>query len=184
MEPLMHRILCAFALTAFLIFPGGGAAWAVEAMTLKVSRLGDTEMSCNQLSQEAVLMRDIIITTEDIQDDTELKGHGITAAGAVGSFLIGSATGGVGLAAAGLLLSHVNDEQAEEAGSIQDTAEQRRALMLGIYNAKGCFGPVEHALRDGRPAPADAIIQIAAVEPASGGQGTDTIHRHKPQYNQ
>ena len=143
-------------------------AHAVEALELRASRVGDVNLSCGRLSEEAVLMREIISTTEDIKDDSELKGHGINAATGIGSFLIGSATGGIGLAAAGFLLTQTNNESAVDADSVQDIAEQRRALMVGIYNAKGCFGPMDHALQDGRHLPTNAVITIAAVEPAAG----------------
>jgi hypothetical protein len=166
------------------------SAYAAEAVELQVSRIGDVELSCGALSQEALLMRDIITTTEDIQDDSEIKGHGITAAGAVGSFLIGTATGGVGLAAAGFLLNRVNEEKADEALSVQEIAQQRRALMVGIFNAKGCKGPVNHVMQDGTNRPDGQIIEIASVEPA-GGEPHGAVRRgeyravatQQPDYN-
>lgn len=155
-------------------------AFAVEAQALKVSRLGDTEMQCGQISQEAALMRDIVMTTQDIKDTTKIKNHGITAAGAVGSFLVGSVTGGVGIAAAGLLLKNVTADTQKEADGIQDLAEQRRSLMIGIYNAKGCLGPIDHVLQDEVNAPAPEI-KVALIEPESG----DSEEEQKtPRYNQ
>ena len=69
----------------------------------KVSRLGDTDLHCAALAKEANAMRDIIITKQGIEDDSEMKTRGIGAAGAVGSLLLGTVTAGVGLAAAGFL---------------------------------------------------------------------------------
>src|SRR6056297_3481842 len=106
---------------------------AVEAIPLQVSRLGDVEMSCGALSEEALTMREIVNTTQDIQDESSLQSYGINAAGALGSFVIGTATGGIGLAAAGFLLDQNVDSKADAAESVQDIAQQRRSLMLGIY---------------------------------------------------
>ena len=56
-------------------------------------------------------MREIVNTTEDIKDSSTLRNYGISAAGAVGSFLISSTTGGLGLAAAGYLLKSSSDDR-------------------------------------------------------------------------
>ena len=153
---------------------------AQQALELKVSRPGDLEMSCGRLSEEALTMRDIIHTTQGIKDESKIQSHGITAAGAVGSFLIGTVTGGVGLAAAGFLLEHNVDEKSDEADSVQDIAEQRRSLMMGIYNAKGCYGPLEYAMQDPEPL---KIVELASVEPATGDETYDADDRNKPRYN-
>lgn len=97
-----------------------------------------------------------------------MQSHGITAAGAIGSFLIGSVTGGVGLAVGGLLLDHNVGKNADQADGIQDVAEQRRTLMMGIFNAKGCEGPLEHAMQN--PEIFDPLAQLAAIETAAGEQ--------------
>jgi len=172
MKKSLARLSCAVFVLA-LAQPAFAAD--PEVQELRVSRLGDVEMRCGALSQEAALMRDIIIATEEIKEDSELKGHGITAAGAVGSFLIGSVTGGVGLAAAGFLLDRSIEEEADDADGVQDIAEQRRALMMGIYNAKGCHGPVENAMQDGIER--NVATRVANIEPAAG---RDT----EPHYNE
>lgn len=152
-------------------------AYALEAQELQVSRVGDLEMGCGALSQEALLMREIVQTTEDIKDANKLQNHGITAAGALGSFLISSVTGGAGIAAAGFLLKQVNNGDMSEADSVQDIAKQRRSLMMGIYNAKGCFGPMEHVMQDGE-LDRDPLLEVAAIEPAAGNDD------RKPRYNE
>lgn len=160
-------------------------AKAIEAVELKVSRLGDVELPCGSLSEEALLMREIIIATEEIKDNSDLKSHGINAAAGIGSFLIGSATGGIGLAAAGFLINQTNKEDASDANGVQDIAKQRRGLMLGIFNAKGCFGPIEHALQDGFIPPAEKkSISVANIEPASGNTQNNSTSQNKPRYNQ
>lgn len=93
-------------------------------------------------------MAKIIFATQDVKNNSELRSHGVTAAGAIGSFLIGSATGGIGLAVGGFLMNHTIDERKDRADTLQDTAAQRRTLMMGIHNAKGCFGPIEHAMQN------------------------------------
>lgn len=156
-----------FSGCAALALLSAAPAHAIDPLDLQVSRLGDVDMNCGELAQEAVLMRDIIFTTEDIKDKSEMQSRGITAAGAVASFLVGTATGGIGLAAAGFLAEHQVDEKGEDADSVQDIAEQRRSLMLGIHNAKGCLGPIEHALQT--PLQQGGIAaQLAAIEAASG----------------
>jgi hypothetical protein len=145
----LPALFCAVFLLTSQIPAAANEADGLKAQSLQVSRRGDVDMSCGALSQEAATMRDIILTTQDIKDDSRLKRHGVNAAGAIGGFLIGSVTGGVGLAAAGFLIDHNIGETADDADSVQDTAAQRRALMIGIHTAKGCYGPMEHALQDG-----------------------------------
>ena len=135
---------------------------------LLVSHEGDIELQCGALSEEALRMRDIIYETQDVKDRAKMQSHGITAAGAIGSFLIGSVTGGVGLAAAGFLLDQGVSAAESDADEIQDIAAQRRTLMMGIYNAKGCNGPLEHAMQN--PDIFDPLSQIASAEPSSGAE--------------
>ena len=129
---------------------------------LLVSREGDIEMQCNDLSREAMEMRNVIYTTQEMKDKAKLKKHGVTAAAGIGSFLIGTVTGGVGLALGGFLLEQNFGGEASDADKIQDIAEQRRTLMMGIYNAKGCFGPLEHAMQS--PEIFSPLSRIAASE--------------------
>lgn len=144
-----------------------------EVQELQVSRVGDLDMGCGQLSREAELMRDIITTTEDIKDETKMTSRGAAVAGAAASFLVGTVTGGVGLAAAGFLIDHQINERGEDADGVQDIAEQRRILMMGIYNAKGCAGPIEHVMQDGRTGKDDDGLlgfDVAGIEPAAGDE--------------
>ena len=167
-------------ISLLLYSPSAAANDVLEVQPLEVSRLGDTELSCGSLSQEAAMMRDIIDTTQDIQDSSKMKSNGINAAVGVGSFLIGTVTGGIGFAAAGFLLDQSTKEDANDADSVQDTAQQRRSLMMGIYNAKGCLGPIEHVMRDQVTMQGEET-RLAAVEPAASGEESP---RRKPAYNQ
>ena len=142
---------------------------------LEISRTGDLGLSCGALSREAMNMRDIIYSTQDVKDAAKLQSHGITAAGAIGSFLIGSVTGGVGLAVGGFLLEQNVGETESDADAVQDIAEQRRTLMMGIFNAKGCQGPLEHAMQN--PEIFSPLSQLAEVDDT-------TQYFSQPDYNQ
>lgn len=123
------------------------SAQTADRYAFKVVRETDMQMSCEQLAQEALLMRDIIQTTEDIKSHARFNGHAVTAAAGLGSFLVGTLTGGIGFAAAGFIASQEVEEDEQSAEEIQDIAHQRRALIRGIYKAKAC--------------PADARMEIA-----------------------
>lgn len=147
---------------------------------LQISRAGDIEMSCGLLSKEATLMRDIIFTTQDLQNSNKMKSRGAAVAGTAASFLVGTVTGGIGIAAAGFLIDESFAGDAEATDKIQDTAEQRRSFVMGIYNAKGCHGPLDHALQSPDVLMSfDDIVKASTIddiEPASGEPST--------QYNQ
>ncbi len=131
---------------------------------LKVSRLGDTELSCAALEKEAVAMRSIIRAKQGIEDDSNMKSNGISAAGAVGSLLLGTLTAGVGLAAAGFIANEAVEDEADRADSIKEVAAQRRSLMVGIYHAKGCAEPIDHVFDD-KPARKERKEAIAMTSP-------------------
>ncbi len=156
---------------------------SLEVLELQVSRIGDVELSCGDLSQEAMLMHDIIGVTQDIQDDSKIKSYGINAAVGAGGFLIGTVTGGIGFAAAGFLLDQSTKDDAQEADGVQDVAQQRRSLMTGIFNAKGCHGPIEHVMQDNVEV---EETKLASVEPLAGEEilnAEEKAPSRKPHYN-
>ena len=139
---------------------------------LKVSKRGDVNLNCGQLSHEADTMRAIIFNTQDIRDNSADQSTGINVAGTAASFLIGTVTGGIGLAAAGFLIDENVGDIANSAERMQDTAQQRRALMAGIYEAKGCFGPLDHAMRN----PGEELYgTVVEVMPAAGEEFENPI---------
>ncbi len=140
-----------------------------ETDNFKVARLGDTNMDCNALSREAARMQTIIAHKQAIQDDAEMKTRGIQAAGAVGSVVLGAATAGIGLGVAGFLASEAISEEADAADTIQDSAAERRSFMVGIYNAKGCAGPIEHAMIDIETE--NLLTELSSLSPAAGDEG-------------
>lgn len=172
---MSFRLITALILFSFAL-GANGYAWAQSApqaggdvSKLQVSMLGDVEMSCGQLSREAETMRDIIIRTQDARDERGMANKGISAAGALGSLIVGTATGGLGLAAAGFMAHEANSEGADQIEKIQDVAEQRRSFMVGIYNAKGCFGPIEHTMQDHTAL--QTMRRVEEISPASGEPG-------------
>lgn len=134
-------------------------------------------MSCNQLSQEALKMQKIVNNTQDIRNNAELEGHGISVAGAAAGLLVGTVTGGIGIAAAGMLAKHASDSEGDKAEDLQDIAYQRRSFIVGIFKAKKCMGPIEHTLLrpEQLPSPIEALSRI---ETASGeGEASPEISK-------
>lgn len=178
-----RRFLGAASILAMTCTATAALAMDAGSFDLQVSRVGDLDLSCGELAQEAALMKDIILTTQDIRDDSRIKEHGISAGAAAASFLVGTLTGGIGIAAAGFFANEAVESKSEQAESVQDIAEQRRSLMTGIYNAKGCQGPIDKTPQ--RP-PATAQITIheakalAQAEPAAGNI---PAQRPIPSYN-
>lgn len=164
MKPLRAITIGTFALTVL------SSNVYADPYALKVAKETDLEMSCEELTQEALLMRDIIQTTETLKSEANLNGHAVTAAGAIGSFLIGSVTGGIGLAAAGFIANQQVEETADTAQDTQSIAQQRRALMIGIHKAKNCSSNIETAMA---PVKSQSSLELstnrlANIEPASG----------------
>lgn len=165
---------CRFALLSCAIFTFGftSPAFAVDTSAgkeLQVSRLGDVEMSCGALSREALSMREVEYELDLLKDDAEMQGYGVSAVTGIGGFLIGTVTGGIGFAAAGLLANEAITADAEEAEALQDVASQRKSLMMGIFKAKGCYGPIEHVMQQVTQEP-ETREALADIEPASGYQ--------------
>lgn len=108
-------------------------------------------------------MGDIISQAQDELEHSRMTGTGIGIGKAVGSYLVGSLIGGVGIIAAGYIASEAAGERSEKAEGMQDMAMQRRSFMEGIYNARGCAGPLD----------------VAQIEPAAG-EGRDEKPREHP----
>ena len=165
----LRTLLIALTATT-LAAPTASATETTTPQSLKISRPGDTELSCGALSREATLMRDIINTTQTMQDKSKRNSRATAVAGTAAGFLIGTVTGGVGLAAAGFLIDENISSNANESNTIQSTAQQRRSFIMGIHNAKGCHGPLDHALQTNtkKETLAAAQIQPTSGEPATG----------------
>lgn len=156
---------------------------SAQSPRFTVSRLGDVEKSCHALSEEGSRMNAIINGYQDVRDDSKMQSQGISAAGAAGSFLVGTLTGGIGLAAAGFAIKENVQQKADRAENIQDIAEQRRALMVGIFDAKGCYGPfamIPESQRRERYAAASALNKI---QPGGSGKAPAIRQKQTGDYN-
>ena len=143
MRPFSTARFCAIVICGLLLKPApASATW------LSISQYGDGNLNCSQLSREAFVMKSIIAQTQDERQDSKMQTQGIGVVGTAASFVVGSVTGGLGIAAAGLFARHASDQAGNEAEAIQDIAQQRRALMVGLFKGKDCVGPVEGALQD------------------------------------
>ncbi len=152
-----------------------------DQLRFAVSRPGDVNMTCEQLWKEAFLMRSIIAQTRTAQKDSKMRSRGIGVVGTAASYLVGTVTGGLSIAAAGLLASNANNIKNEDAEVIQETAQQRRAMIAGIFTAKECEGPIKDAMVD---APPDNTANVAKISPAAGSAENATSDLAKPRYNQ
>lgn len=148
--------------------PAFATATAEGVFPLEISRIGDVEKSCGGLSQEAGAMKEIIADKSAHKQTASMQENGITAIAGVGSFLAGTLTGGIGFAAAGFIAGEAVDSSADKADEIMDIAAQRRSLMVGIFKAKGCYGPIDHVMLDDRAASIAAADNMATLAPAAG----------------
>ena len=169
--PDMKYTLAAIACFA-LAFALPGRANATDfSPGFQVSQIGDLEKTCSEISQEVSDMELLINHTQKTLDDSEMTNHGVTVAKTVGSYLVGSLAGGIGIIAAGYIVSEAADDRFENAAAVQDVAEQRRSFMAGIYNTRGCMGPLEKKLAD--------------IETPAGDEDADTPEpkQREPRYN-
>ncbi len=118
----------------------------------------------------------IMALAQNVRNNTAMQNNGIGVAGAAAGLLVGTVTGGIGIAAAGLLAKESAGAKAEKAENIQDIAQQRRALMSGIYDAKGCQGPMKPV--PAVSSPMDDVMRMARAQPAAGDE-----KQGRPAYN-
>ena len=138
------------------------------AADFQISQAGDLEMNCHEISQEVIAMEAIIAEAKVMENSTNVTETGVTVAKTVGSYLVGSLAGGLGILAAGYIVNEATDDREETAIALQDTAAQRRSFMQGIYNARGCMGPLE----------------LASIAPAAGDEDEKTEQKPRvPRYN-
>lgn len=135
---------------------------------------GDTGMSCDQIANEVVELDRIIRTARISQKNSDNTGTGVTVARTVGSLLIGSLGGVVGIAAVGALAGEAVDNKGEKAAVIEENAEERQNRLAGVFEGKGCDG--ELALTEETP------DDVAATEPAAG-PSQKYKQSPKPRYN-
>jgi hypothetical protein len=161
----LRLALLSCALIQITFVPQAHAVDPVKSDGLAISAPGDMDLTCNEISKEAEKMQGLIADVNLDVDQTEMQGHGITAATGIGGFLIGTVTGGIGFAAVGLLASEAIDADIEKSEDVKDKAAQRRSFLVGIYQAKECEGPIEHVLQD------TSDQKLADMKPAAGQLG-------------
>lgn len=171
MRYIRGLIMTATALTA-LAEPGLASA-RVDAPPLEISMPGDADMDCARISQEVGLMDHLITASYSTQAKSDQTSVGVNVAKTIGSVLIGTLTGTIGFMAAGHLAAEAADHRSEVAAESATIALQRRSLMVGMFQAKRCEGPLPEAPRHaeklwpdlGGPEPAPSP---QTVEPAAG----------------
>lgn len=170
---------------------------------LQIFMPGDDVLDCAGIRQHIASMEEMIVSSDQEQRAAQNTGTGISIAKAIGGFLIGSIPGAIGVMAAGHVASEAAEGKADVAEAREDIAGQRRSMMIGMYNAKGCTGPIHsgRAVRNaaipedwngnaraggsqagyGQPENVNRF-DPAAIEPAAGGRGYK-VEAHKVEYN-
>lgn len=154
---------------------------------LEVFMPGDDLLDCRGLNTQITSMEELIYNSDDAQRKAESTGTGISIAKAVGGFLIGSIPGAIGVMAVGHVAGEAAEGEAASAEEQENIAAQRRSMLIGMYNAKGCKGPL-HNIRALRNATIDETARHPAhIEPAAGPTGRrqrGTQPAHKVTYNE
>lgn len=159
---LISACLCTYALAPV----HASAAGDDKRNSFTVSRPTDLNMDCDQLWNEAFTMKEVIARTQNTRQDSKMQARGIGVLGTAASYLVGTVTGGLSIAAAGMIAKEAASEKEQNAEEIQDIAEQRRALMVGIFNIRKCEGDIDQALVDEKHP--DPIQKLADMSPAAG----------------
>ncbi len=168
LEKTMKRTLTIATCIALLSFQAP-LSYAMDMTDLNINKVGDIEMSCNQISREISSMEKTMFSTQEMQKNSHMANTGVGVVKTVGSYLVGSLGGALGILAAGYLVSEATGSKAEDASVLHDAATQRRSFMAGIYNAKECIGP----------------LTMASIEPAAGKKmlAPKKHPSRKPRYN-
>lgn len=122
----------------------------------------DVGMSCAQIADEVVKLDRIIRNARDAQVRSHNTSTGVSVAKTVGSLLVGSLGGVVGIVAVGALAGEAAEMSGERAAETEEDAEERQHRLAGIFEGKACEG--ELALTEER----DPATKAARIEPASG----------------
>jgi len=133
-------------------------------------------MSCADIKHAVAATDDMILKADGDQDNSEHTRTGINVAKTVGSFLVGSVGGVVGIMAAGHFMSDAASDRAENAEEAEQTAREQRSRLEGIYMAKECAGNL--------PALPDYERTASATEPSSGARKEEAGQVTLSRYNQ
>lgn len=141
---------------------------------MEVTQTGDGHLTCDQIAHEVVELDRLIRNARHTQNRSDNAGTGVTVAKTVGSLLVGSLGGVVGIVAVGALAGEAAESTGEKAAAIEENAEERQNRLAGIFEGKGCEG--ELALTEDNP------DDVAKIEPASGSINAKA--NRKPTYNE
>ncbi|MGZ8363523.1 MAG: hypothetical protein ACXW3D_06525 [Caulobacteraceae bacterium] len=154
------------ALAAAVLAMSAGSAMAAKKAPepmLEVSYPGDGAMTCEQLAVEASRMNQImgISDAQAASAEAGAQAANLGASVAVHAALYSGALGrvpGLGLFANGASsMARMNAEaKAKRAAQDIQTAQQRRAMIMGIYQGRGCGAPAPAPVAQVAPAPAAA----------------------------
>lgn len=142
-------------------------------------KTADLKMSCDQIAHEVVELDKVIVESREIQKKSNNADTGVTVAQTVGSVLIGSLGGVLGLAAAGALASGAAEDAGDDAAALEEKAEERQNRLAGLFDGKGCEGELALTRDQEDDAPDD--IEPAAGEATAGSAAVKTPRR--PRYN-
>lgn len=168
-----QTLLC---LSMALLSTAQAQAGSLANPLFKISQTGDSHMDCLEISSEISDMDSIILVAEDKIQDTKIAGTGVGVAQTVGSFMIGSLGGVLGIFAAGAVIDNAADNKIEKIQEIQSAAEQRRSLMAAMYDVKQCVGPLAKELSLIEPAAGTALEKDNFIGPPD-------LRPHKINYN-
>jgi len=149
---------------------------AAEVAEGEVVQKNDAHMTCEQIAHEVVELDRIIRTARHTQSRSDDAGTGVSVAKTVGSLLVGSLGGVVGIVAVGALAGEAAENSGEKAAVIEENAEERQNRLAGVFEGKGCEGKL--ALTEEAP---EVSKGAANVEPASG---SPVYTPKKPRYNE
>jgi hypothetical protein len=124
--------------TLFLMLCLSGSAFATEAPAIiQVSQPGDSQMNCDEISNEISTMDLVINDAESSKSANELAGIGASVAGHFAGFF----GGGVGAAVATNGANAVVSKNKQSAEERKQAAQQRRTMLMGMHTGKGCNAP-------------------------------------------
>lgn len=148
----------------------------LERIRIRAELKKDVGLSCDQIAHEVVELDRVIRMARITQTESRHTGTGVSVAKTVGSLLVGSLGGVVGIVAVGALAGEAANNYGEQAAQVEEDAEERQNRLAGIFDGKGCEGELVLT------AEPDITGDLANITPAAGTPGQKAIM--KPRYNE
>lgn len=134
-----------FILTLLVVslFTGCNTTGASTQSTIQANQMGDANMTCKEIEAEVAEMNRILGIAED-----EMRGAqalGLTESIAVSGVVYSGAAASAGsampyLGQAITAVGQINENKKQKAEELARSAYNRRAVLTGMYAAKGCGG--------------------------------------------